>query len=97
MAAENWQGAKPLPALITFLLGVLLYFGLPAVAPVPSPANFRGTITAGASRVPVVEHPTPAQDVDIKAWWGYGLLISLLNVAIWLGVGLLWWKLVGIW
>jgi divalent anion:Na+ symporter, DASS family len=35
--------------------------------------------------------------VDIKAWWGYGLLISLLNVAIWLGVGLLWWKLVGIW
>ena len=27
-----WQGAKPIPALITFLLGIVLYFGLPAVA-----------------------------------------------------------------
>jgi divalent anion:Na+ symporter, DASS family len=30
-------------------------------------------------------------------WWRIGLLISLLNLVIWLGVGSLWWKLVGIW
>jgi DASS family divalent anion:Na+ symporter len=30
-------------------------------------------------------------------WWRIGFLISLVNLAVWLGVGLLWWKLVGIW
>jgi DASS family divalent anion:Na+ symporter len=30
-------------------------------------------------------------------WWKLGFLISLVQVAIWLGVGTLWWKLAGIW
>jgi DASS family divalent anion:Na+ symporter len=30
-------------------------------------------------------------------WWRVGFLISVLNIAIWLGVGMWWWKLVGIW
>jgi DASS family divalent anion:Na+ symporter len=30
-------------------------------------------------------------------WWRYGFLLSLVNLAIWLGVGLWWWKLVGLW
>lgn len=30
-------------------------------------------------------------------WWLYGFLISLVNLAIWLGIGPLWWKLIGIW
>ena len=30
-------------------------------------------------------------------WWRLGFLISLVNLAIWLGIGPLWWKLVGIW
>ncbi len=30
-------------------------------------------------------------------WWRIGFLVSLLNVVIWLGVGLLWWKLLGWW
>ncbi len=30
-------------------------------------------------------------------WWKYGFCISLVNVAIWLGVGMVWWKVVGIW
>jgi divalent anion:Na+ symporter, DASS family len=30
-------------------------------------------------------------------WWRTGFLISLVNLAIWLGIGPLWWKLVGIW
>jgi DASS family divalent anion:Na+ symporter len=29
-------------------------------------------------------------------WWRMGFLISLVQVVIWLGVGSLWWKLVGI-
>jgi len=30
-------------------------------------------------------------------WWKVGFLISLVNLALWLGLGLLWWKLLGWW
>jgi DASS family divalent anion:Na+ symporter len=30
-------------------------------------------------------------------WWRVGFLVSVLNIAIWLGVGMLWWKLLGWW
>ncbi len=30
-------------------------------------------------------------------WWRIGFLVSLLQLAIWLGVGMLWWKLIGWW
>jgi DASS family divalent anion:Na+ symporter len=30
-------------------------------------------------------------------WWRLGFLISLVNLVIWLGIGPVWWKLVGIW
>lgn len=35
--------------------------------------------------------------VSHRAWWKVGFLISLVNVALWLGGGLLWWKLLGWW
>lgn len=30
-------------------------------------------------------------------WWRTGFLISLLHLAIWLPVGFLWWKTIGLW
>jgi divalent anion:Na+ symporter, DASS family len=30
-------------------------------------------------------------------WWRIGFLVSLLHVAIWLPVGFVWWKLIGLW
>lgn len=30
-------------------------------------------------------------------WWKIGFFVSLVNVAIWLGVGLAWWKVLGWW
>ena len=30
-------------------------------------------------------------------WWRVGFFVSLLHVAIWLPVGFLWWKLIGLW
>jgi DASS family divalent anion:Na+ symporter len=35
--------------------------------------------------------------VSQTEWWRVGFLISLVNLAIWLGGGLLWWKLLGWW
>jgi DASS family divalent anion:Na+ symporter len=35
--------------------------------------------------------------VGQNAWWKIGFLISIVNVVIWLGLGPLWWKAIGIW
>lgn len=35
--------------------------------------------------------------VSQTTWWRLGFLISLVNLIIWLGVGSLWWKLLGMW
>lgn len=35
--------------------------------------------------------------VEVGAWWRLGFLISLINIAIWLGLGGLWWKVLGLW
>lgn len=35
--------------------------------------------------------------VPIGTWWGLGLLVSVVNLIIWLGAGSLWWKVLGLW
>ena len=30
-------------------------------------------------------------------WWRVGFLISLVHLAIWLPIGFLWWKMIGLW
>lgn len=30
-------------------------------------------------------------------WWRIGFLISVVNLIIWIGIGMWWWKLIGIW
>jgi DASS family divalent anion:Na+ symporter len=35
--------------------------------------------------------------VELVDWWRLGALVSVVNVAIWLGVGGLWWKVIGLW
>jgi DASS family divalent anion:Na+ symporter len=35
--------------------------------------------------------------VPIKAWWGYGFIVSIVNFLIWIILGGAWWKVIGIW
>jgi DASS family divalent anion:Na+ symporter len=35
--------------------------------------------------------------IDIKAWWKIGFILSVVNLIIWMGLGSLWWKLLGLW
>jgi len=35
--------------------------------------------------------------VDQGTWWRLGFMISVVNLAIWFGLGLLWWRLLGLW
>jgi DASS family divalent anion:Na+ symporter len=35
--------------------------------------------------------------VDQGTWWKLGLIVSFVNIAIWMGVGFPWWKVLGLW
>ncbi len=35
--------------------------------------------------------------IEVKAWWRIGFILSVVNIIIWMGLGSLWWKLIGIW
>jgi len=47
-----WQGAKPWRLAITLAVGIILYVGLPKLAPIPDAKVFSGTIAAKASAKP---------------------------------------------
>jgi divalent anion:Na+ symporter, DASS family len=35
--------------------------------------------------------------VPLGTWWRVGAIVSLVNIAIWGGVGAVWWRLLGLW
>lgn len=35
--------------------------------------------------------------VNIKVWWRLGALVSVIFLIIWVGIGALWWKVLGLW
>lgn len=35
--------------------------------------------------------------IDVKSWWKLGFILSLFYIPIWLGLGSLWWKIIGLW
>ncbi len=35
--------------------------------------------------------------VKLADWWRVGAVVSVVNIVIWLGVGGMWWKVIGLW
>jgi DASS family divalent anion:Na+ symporter len=35
--------------------------------------------------------------VTQATWWRIGLIVSIANIAIWMTVGVAWWRLLGLW
>lgn len=35
--------------------------------------------------------------VEQGAWWKLGFMISVINIVIWVGIGSMWWKVLGLW
>jgi DASS family divalent anion:Na+ symporter len=35
--------------------------------------------------------------VDLGTWWRVGAIVSAFQIAIWLGIGGVWWRLIGVW
>jgi DASS family divalent anion:Na+ symporter len=35
--------------------------------------------------------------VPVGTWWRIGLIVSVINIVIWVGIGGAWWKVLGLW
>jgi DASS family divalent anion:Na+ symporter len=85
-------------ALYPGFLGAALAAGVPplvAALPLAYFSNLNAAMTHyGTGSAPVYFN---AGYVRQGEWWRLGFIISLVNLAIWLGIGMLWWKVVGLW
>jgi DASS family divalent anion:Na+ symporter len=79
-------------------LAVLLAAGAPA-ALVAHALLFYTNLSASLTHYGTTPAPIvfAAGYVSHGRWWRIGLLASIVNLAIWTGVGLLWWKFIGLW
>ncbi len=85
-------------ALYPSFLGAALATGAPPVAaalPLAFFSNLNAGITHyGTGSAPVYFGPG---FVAQSTWWTLGFIVSLVNLALWLGVGFVWWQLIGLW
>ncbi|KAL0418509.1 UNVERIFIED_CONTAM: Dicarboxylate transporter 1, chloroplastic [Sesamum radiatum] len=92
------SGAAHIGAMFTAFLSVASALGTPpylGAVVLSFLSNLMGGITHyGIGSAPVFYG---AGYVPLAKWWGYGFLISIVNLVIWLGVGGVWWKAIGLW
>jgi DASS family divalent anion:Na+ symporter len=85
-------------AMYAPFLGVALVVGTPpllAALVLGFFSNLFGSMTHyGSGPAPVL---FGSGYVEIGDWWRLGLVVSLVNIAVWLGIGGLWWKVLGMW
>jgi DASS family divalent anion:Na+ symporter len=82
------------PPFVALLTGIgvppaLAVYGLLCLANLPAGLTHYGTTSA-----PIL---FSVGYVSQRDWWRVGFLVSLVNLAIWLPIGLAWWKVLGIW
>jgi DASS family divalent anion:Na+ symporter len=79
-------------------LAVLLAAGAPALLTTYLMlfyTNLSASLTHyGTTPAPIV---FSAGYVSHGRWWKVGFLVSLVNLAVWSGIGLIWWKIIGLW
>ncbi|MGA3015724.1 MAG: DASS family sodium-coupled anion symporter [Bryobacteraceae bacterium] len=85
-------------ALYPGFLAAALAAGVPpmlAALPLAYFSNLNAAMTHyGTGSAPVFFGAGYVRQTD---WWRLGFQISLINLVIWLGIGVCWWKLVGLW
>ena len=85
-------------AMYAAFLGVSVAVGTPPLLAALVLAFFSNLMSSmthyGTGPAPVL---FGAGYVDIGTWWKLGLVVSVVNVVIWLVLGGLWWKVLGLW
>jgi DASS family divalent anion:Na+ symporter len=61
------------------------------------PLAFFSNLNAGITHYGTGSAPVyfGAGYVSQTDWWKLGFIVSLVNIAVWLGIGPVWWKLIG--
>jgi DASS family divalent anion:Na+ symporter len=82
------------PPFVVMLTGL----GTPPALAVYSMACM-ANLTAGLTHYGTTTAPIIFAEgyVSQREWWRVGFIMSFVNLAIWIGVGFLWWKLLGFW
>ncbi len=79
-------------------LGVALVLGTPPMLAALVLAFFSNLFSSmthyGTGPAPVL---FGAGYVEVGDWWKLGFIVSLVNLGVWLGVGSVWWKVLGLW
>lgn len=92
------SGAAHIGAMFTAFLSVATALGTPpylGAIVLSVLSNLMGGLTHyGIGSAPVF---FGANYVPLAQWWGYGFIISIVNLIIWLGLGGVWWKFIGLW
>jgi DASS family divalent anion:Na+ symporter len=85
-------------ALYPGFLAAALAAGVPAALAV-WPLAFFSNLNAGITHYGTGSAPIyfGAGYVSQSNWWTIGLIVSVVNVAIWFGVGMIWWRAIGLW
>ncbi|KAL5719698.1 dityrosine synthesis enzyme [Ranunculus cassubicifolius] len=92
------SGAAHIGAMFTAFLSVASALGTPPLFGAMVLA-FLSNLMGGLTHYGIGSAPVfyGANYVPLAKWWGYGFLISVVNIIIWLGVGGAWWKFIGLW
>ncbi len=85
-------------ALYGSFLAAALAAGVPPLA-AALPLAYFSSLNAGITHYGTGSAPVffSAGYMPQAEWWRVGFLVSLVDVAIWLAVGIGWWKLIGFW
>lgn len=92
------SGAAHIGAMFTAFLSVATALGTPPLFGALVLA-FLSNIMGGLTHYGIGSAPVfyGANYVPLSKWWGYGFVISIVNIVIWLGLGGVWWKVLGLW
>ncbi len=95
-------GFASVTAKVTAMFPPFLAIAMIAKAPPQLTVLLFGICSAlGAGLTHYGTGPSPiyynAGYMDLGTWWKLGLLVSVVNIVIWFGVGFPWWKIIGLW
>lgn len=92
------SGTAHTAAMFSVFLAVGLGFGLPAV---PLTVILGASATLMGCLTHYGHGPAPiyfgSDYVPVTTWWKQGLLVGVLFMVVWIGLGSAWWHVIGIW
>eukprot|EP00270_Netrium_digitus_P017777 TRINITY_DN6626_c0_g2_i1.p1 TRINITY_DN6626_c0_g2~~TRINITY_DN6626_c0_g2_i1.p1 ORF type:complete len:308 (+),score=100.82 TRINITY_DN6626_c0_g2_i1:85-924(+) len=92
------SGAAHIGAMFTAFLSVATALGTPPLVGALV-LSFVSNLMGGLTHYGIGSGPPfyGAGYVSLSDWWLYGFICSVLNLIIWIGVGGVWWKFLGLW